>query len=64
MSETNPLEEGAKIMFRNLNAVYALHAEDDQCCKHCSQLKGKPIYYPCPTVYLLLDGMKEETPAE
>lgn len=64
MEETKALKESSRIMFTNLNAVYALHEEMDQCCRHCSQLKGKPIYYPCPTVYLLLDGMKEETPTE
>jgi hypothetical protein len=52
-------------MFTNLNAIYALHAEHEECCTHCSALKGSEISYPCPTVYLLLKDMEaEKTPAE
>jgi hypothetical protein len=57
--------ESSRIMFTNLNAVYALHAEHEECCTHCSTLKGSEVSYPCPTVYLLLKDMEaEKTPAE
>lgn len=70
MSETNPVEETARIMFTTLNAVYSLHAaaevKDGEKCVHCSVIAGRIVEYPCPTVNLLLRDMvaeNEETPA-
>ncbi len=54
------LKETARIMFTNLNAVYALHNEEDGYCNHCSLLRGDKTDYPCPTVYLLMKDMKAE----
>jgi len=75
MSETNAVEETARIMFTTLNAVYALHSAaecrvngiDGEKCVHCSVIAGRVVEYPCPTVNLLLRDMvaeNEETPSE
>jgi hypothetical protein len=54
---------GSAILYSVLQQVYQLHdmaefAENEEeqqpICDHCSSLSGEVIFYPCPTVQILL----------
>ena len=57
------LKLGSAILFGVLQQIYRLHEvvefeedelEDEPICEHCSSLSGRVIFYPCPTVQILL----------
>lgn len=81
--ELDALKMGSAMLYAALNRVYLMHelevykdeeGNETEICAHCSDLagEGRGIYYPCPTVDLLLEYFvavpenpeQEETPAE
>lgn len=60
------LRFGSAILFATLQSVYTLHdvdaieseeegEEPTPVCKHCSEVAGEFILYPCPTAQILLE---------
>ena len=80
--ELDALKMGSAMLYAALNRVYLMHnlevhtdeeGKEIEICGHCSDIAGEErgIYYPCPTVDLLLEyfvvapeSSEEETPAE
>ena len=62
------LKEAGMQMYTALTMMNALHheveVEDAILCAHCSALADAKVYYPCPTVEILLtDYMATESDA-
>lgn len=55
------LQESAQIMYVTINGVFELHEAGDKddlvVCNYCSALAKEDVYYPCPTVAILLADM-------
>lgn len=62
MSETTIIDQlkvAGLQMYTALTMINALHHQagegDESVCVHCSTLADARVYYPCPTVRVLMD---------
>jgi hypothetical protein len=49
------LKIGAAVMYETLQSVAGLHSADaESSCTHCSEVAGTSVWYPCPTISIIL----------